>query len=52
MPTLKNYHLLISHSWGYPEQYDRVKKWLDEATNFKWSNHSVTADKPFDTTTD
>ena len=26
MPTLKNYHILISHSWDYNDQYETVKK--------------------------
>lgn len=52
MPYLKNYRLLISHSWSYSQHYDTVKKWLDNSNYFKWSNHSVSADRPLDTTSD
>ncbi|WP_314087204.1 TIR domain-containing protein [Pseudolactococcus chungangensis] len=52
MPYLKNYRLLISHSWTYASHYDTVKGWLDDSLYFKWSNHSVSADKPFDSSTD
>jgi len=51
MPYLKNYRLLISHSWNYSKQYETIVSWLDSTTYFKWSNHSVSADNPFDTTT-
>ena len=47
MPELKNYRLLISHSWKYSTQYDTIVNWLNLASNFKWSNHSVSADDPF-----
>lgn len=49
MPELKNYRLLISHSWKYSTQYDTILEWLNTASNFKWSNHSVSADNPFNT---
>lgn len=52
MPYLKNYRLLISHSWTYGKHYDTVKGWLDDSSYFKWSNHSVSADNPLDTSTD
>ena len=52
MPYLKNYRLLISHSWKYTSNYEKVKKWLDESQNFKWCNHSISADNPYDSTTD
>ena len=51
MPELKNYRLLISHSWKYSTQYDTILEWLNTASNFKWSNHSVSADNPFNTKT-
>ena len=28
MPELKNYRLLISHSWKYSTQYDTILEWL------------------------
>jgi len=48
MPTLKNYRLLISHSWHYQDQYNTIVSWLNNASNFRWSNHSVSADEPID----
>lgn len=52
MPYLKNYRLLISHSWKYPKHYETIKRWLDDSVNFKWSNHSISADNPYDSSTD
>ena len=52
MPALRNYHLLISHSWKYNEKYEKVVEWLDDASYFTWSNYSVCCDKPLDTSSD
>ena len=52
MPCLKNYHLLISHSWKYSHQYETIVNWLNSTPYFKWSNHSVSADNPFNTESD
>jgi len=52
MPLLRDYHILISHSWSYSNQYDTVCAWLDHAQNFQWSNYSVCCDNPLDTETD
>lgn len=52
MPTLKNYHLVISHSWTYAERYETIRTWLDNAPNFQWSDYSVCCNKPLDTKTD
>ena len=49
MPTLRNYHILISHSWDYNSHYETVCGWLDDAKNFTWSNYSVPISKPIDT---
>lgn len=51
MPELKNYRLLISHSWKYSTQYETIVGWLNSTSYFKWSNHSVSADNPLDTKT-
>lgn len=51
MPYLKNYRLLISHSWRYSETYSTIVNWLNNAALFNWSNHSVSADRPFETRT-
>lgn len=51
MPYLKNYRLMISHSWNYSQQYNTIVSWLESTTYFKWSNHSISADNPVDSTT-
>jgi len=48
MPELKEYHILISHSWDYDNQYRKVKEWLDDARNFAWKDYSVPFDKAID----
>lgn len=52
MPSLKNYHILISHSWNYSQYYEKVSTWLNETPYFLWSNYSVCCDNPLDTKTD
>lgn len=46
MPNLRDYHILISHSWDYNFDYKTIKKWLDEANYFKWTDYSVPLTKP------
>ncbi len=41
MPALRDYHILISHSWDYDSHYRKVKEWLDGASNFTWTDYSV-----------
>ncbi|HIP15561.1 MAG TPA: nuclease [Sulfurimonas autotrophica] len=41
MPPLRTRNIFISHAWNYNEHYWKVVKWLDEAQNFSWENHSV-----------
>ncbi len=48
MPSLRNYHILISHSWDYNSDYETIKGWLDDAKNLKWTNYSVPLSKPLD----
>ena len=48
MPNLKEYHILISHSWDYDEQYRKVRDWLKGASYFKWEDYSVPITKPID----
>lgn len=48
MPTLRDYHILISHSWDYNDQYDAVKGWLDSTSYFRWTDYSVPITKPLD----
>lgn len=49
---LKNYHVFISHSWKYPAPYETVKRWLNEASYFSWSDYSVPFSDPLDANTD
>lgn len=46
MPELKTYDLFISHAWRYNEDYYRLVKMLNEASNFKWRNYSVPEHDP------
>lgn len=48
MPSLRDYHILISHSWDYNTDYKTIKEWLDDAPNFMWTNYSVPITKPLD----
>lgn len=48
MPALRNYHIIISHSWDYNHHYEKVCGWLDDAKNFAWSNYSVPFSNPLD----
>lgn len=48
MPALRNYHIIISHSWDYNHHYEKVCGWLDDAKNFVWSNYSVPFSNPLD----
>ena len=49
MPSLRDYHIMISHSWDYNADYETIKGWLDDAKNFTWTNYSVPLSKPLDT---
>lgn len=48
MPSLRDYHILISHSWDYSSDYQTIKNWLNEAKNFEWTDYSVPLTKPLD----
>lgn len=48
MPKLKNYHILISHSWDYNDHYEKIVEWLNDAKYFDWSNYSVPLSNPID----
>lgn len=52
MPSLRQYHVFISHSWSYPSPYETVKGWLNSASNFAWSDYSVPFYDPLDANTD
>ena len=49
MPSLRDYHIMISHSWDYNADYETIKGWLDDAKNFTWTNYSVPLSKPLNT---
>lgn len=51
MPELHRYRLFISHAWHRHESYDRVKRFMDNAPNFIYSNYSVPTDKAFENMT-
>ena len=48
MSSLRDYHILISHSWDYSSDYRTIKGWFDDTTNFKWTDYSVPLTKPLD----
>ena len=48
MPYLHNHKLFISHAWSYSERYNRAVHFLNEASNFQWSNFSVPEDDAFE----
>lgn len=52
MPNLRNYHILISHSWSYSNEYDTICSWLNQSNNFLWSDYSVCCNRPLETNTD
>lgn len=52
MPSLRTYHIFISHAWQYNDDYYRLERILDKAPNFKWKNFSVPEHDALDTATD
>ena len=42
---MRTYHLFISHSWRYGDQYDRLKKLLDKS-GLSYRDYSVPRDDP------
>lgn len=48
MPDLRNYHIMISHSWDYDEHYEKIVEWLNDANNLQWTNYSVPLTNPID----
>lgn len=48
MPLLKEYKILISHSWDYDEQYQTVIGWLKDAKNFTCKDYSVPFSRALD----
>ncbi len=46
MPTLRTYHLFISHAWKYGSSYDLLINLLDNVRNFSYKNYSAPQDNP------
>ena len=46
MPTLRPYHIFISHAWKYGENYYQLEHMLNSASNFTYYNYSAPEDKP------
>lgn len=46
MPSLRNYHILISHSWDYNNHYETISGWLNDTPYFLWTNYSVPITRP------
>lgn len=46
--SLRDYHILISHSWDYSDDYRTIKDWFDSTGYFMWSNYSVPIENPID----
>lgn len=42
------YRIFISHSWSYPEQYDKIEEFLQQE-GVNYYNHSVPKDDPVHT---
>lgn len=46
MPIIRDYHILISHSWDYSQQYETIRKWLNASPYFHWTDYSVPITRP------
>lgn len=46
MPALKTYDLFVSHAWRYNDDYYRLVKLLEDASNFYMRNYSVPKHDP------
>ena len=49
---MKNYHLFISHSWTYTDQYNNLVNLLKQAKSFHYHNYSIPKDDPAHVTSD
>ena len=43
---MRTHNLFISHSWSYPDQYDRLERLLRERSYFRFKNYSVPRSDP------
>jgi len=46
MPSLRYYHILISHSWDYNNHYETISGWLNDTPYFLWTDYSVPITRP------
>ena len=46
MPSLRDYHILISHSWDYNMHYETIRGWLNDTPFFLWTDYSVPITRP------
>lgn len=46
--SLRDYHIFISHSWDYSDDYRTLKDWFNTSAYFKWSDYSVPIENPID----
>ena len=49
---MKTYHLFISHSWTYTDQYNNLVNLLNQANRFRYHNYSIPKDDPVHVGTD
>ena len=49
---MKTYHLFISHSWAYSDQYNNLVNLLNQASSFAYQNRSIPKNDPVHTSTD
>ena len=49
---MKTYHLFISHSWSYSDQYDNLVHLLNQAPYFAYQNRSIPKNDPVHSSTD
>lgn len=47
---MKTYHLFISHSWNYSDQYSALINMLNQSPRFQYQNFSVPKNDPVHTT--
>jgi hypothetical protein len=44
---MAEYNLFISHSWSYPDAYEKLCIMLNKASYFQYKNYSISKDDPF-----
>ena len=49
---MKTYHIFISHSWSYGDQYKNLVHLLKQASYFNYNNFSIPEDDPVHTQSD